>query len=71
MSKPPYCIYGILLVYKGGGGSSVSIARYGFEGPVFELRWGRDFPYPFIPAQHFVQWVTALFPGGKAAGEWR
>jgi len=53
--------------------SSVGIAtRYGLEGRGIESQWGRDFPHLSRPAlsstQPPIQWVTGLFPGGKAAG---
>jgi hypothetical protein len=59
-----------------GRDSSVGIAtRYGLDGPGIESLWGRDIPHPFRPAlgpaQPLVQWEPGLFPGGKAAGEWR
>jgi hypothetical protein len=59
-----------------GRDSSVGIAaRYRLDGPGIESRWGRDFPHPSRPAlgstQHPIQRVPSLFPGGKAAGEWR
>jgi len=59
-----------------GRDSSVCIAtRYGMDGPGIESWWGRDFPHRCIPAlgptQPPIQWIPALFPGGKAAGWWR
>jgi hypothetical protein len=53
--------------------SSVGIAtRYGLDGPGIDSRWRRDFPHISRPAQEPThpptQWVTALFPGGKAPG---
>ena len=53
--------------------SAVGVAtRYGLDGPGIEYLWRRDFPYPLRttlrPAQPPVQWVSVLFPGGKAAG---
>jgi hypothetical protein len=55
--------------------SAVGIAtRYGLDGPGIESRWARDFPQPSRPAlgptQPPVQWISGLFPGGKAAGAW-
>ena len=41
--------------------------RYGLDGPGIESRWGRDFPYPYIPAlgptQPPVQWIPCLSRG--------
>jgi hypothetical protein len=55
--------------------SSVGIATgYGLGGPGIESRLGRDFSHPPGPAVRPthppVQWVPALFPGGKAAEAW-
>jgi hypothetical protein len=50
-------------------------ARYWLDGPEIESQWKRDFPHPSNPALRPalppVQWVLALFTGGKAAGAWR
>ena len=53
--------------------SSVGIeTRYGLYGSGIESRWGREFPHLFRPALELIQppaqWVSGLFPGGKAAG---
>jgi hypothetical protein len=69
----------IIIIFKckiGGRDSVVGIAtRYGLDSLEIESRWGQDFPQPFRlafgPTQFLVQWVPALFPGGKAAGAWR
>jgi hypothetical protein len=59
-----------------GRDSSVGIAtRYRLEGPEIESRWERDVPHPSRPAlgptQPPIQWVPALFRGGRPAGAWR
>jgi hypothetical protein len=56
-----------------GRHSAVGIVTcYRLEGPGIESRRGRDFPHPsrrsLGPIQPPVQWVPALFHGGKAAG---
>jgi len=53
--------------------SSAGIANcYGLDGPGIESQWGRDFPHPSRPAlgptQLPINWVSALFSLGKAAG---
>ena len=55
--------------------SSIGIAtRYGLDGPGIESRLGRNFLHPLGPAlgptHPLVQWLPALFPGGKAAEAW-
>jgi hypothetical protein len=59
-----------------GGESTVRIAtRYGLDGLGIESQWGRDFPHPsrtdLGPSQPHVQWVSYLFPSGKATETWR
>ena len=43
--------------------------RYGLDGPGFEARWGRDFPFLYRPALGFTQlpakWTPEFFPGLK------
>ena len=58
-----------------GRDSSVDIAtHYGLDGPRIESRWGARFAHPSRPAlgptQPPVQWVSGLFPGGKAGRAW-
>jgi hypothetical protein len=47
---------------------------YWLDGLGIESRWGRDYLHPSRPAlgptQAPMQWVSDLFPGGKAAGAW-
>jgi len=50
--------------------------RYGLDGPGSESRWGRrDFLHPSTPGMGPnwppTQWVSGVFPGGKAAGAWQ
>jgi hypothetical protein len=61
---------------KLGRNSVVGIAnRYGLDGTGIESRWRRDFLHPFRPALGLTQlpvtWIPGLFPGDKAAEEWR
>jgi len=56
--------------------SVVGIATlYGLNGPGFEPRRGRDFPYPSRPAfglsQPPVKGLPLLVPRGKAGGTFR
>jgi hypothetical protein len=49
--------------------------RYGLDGLDKESRWRRGSPYPFRPALGVtrppIQWVSGLFPVGKADGAGR
>lgn len=51
------------------------VTRYGLESPGSHLRCGREFPCTSIsvpmPCCLPAQWVLTLFPGDKAAGDWR
>jgi len=54
-----------------GRDSSVDIAtRYGMGGPGIKSRWERALPHQSTPTLGLTQWVSGLFPGGKAAGAW-
>ena len=75
-STDPPCSYFIhLLSTVSCWYSSAGIAtRYGLDAPGIESRWGRDFPHPSRPAlgpPSLVYNGYRVFPGGKAAGEWR
>ena len=59
-----------------GRHTSVGIAtRYGLDGPALESLQGRVFAHtsrPTLwPTPPRVQWVSHLFPNGKATGAWR
>ena len=58
-----------------GRDSSAGLATRGLDGPRIESRLRKNFPHPSTPAlgptQPPVQWVSGLFPGGKAVGAWR
>ena len=55
-----------------GRDSSVGIAtRYGLDGPGIESRWRRDFPHRSWGTHSLLCNGCQVFPGGKAAGEWR
>jgi hypothetical protein len=58
--------------YAGRDGSVGIVTRYRLDGPGIESRWGRDVLHlsrlALGSTQPTVQWVTSLFPGGKAAG---
>jgi len=45
---------------------------YGLDLPGIETRWWRDIPHSLRPdlgpTQHPIQWVSGVFPVGKAAG---
>ena len=62
-------------IHDVGRDSSVDTATYYWpDGPVIESRGGRGFPHlsrPSLgPTQPPVQWITDLFPTGKADGVW-
>jgi hypothetical protein len=68
-------IFSLFKTFLGGKDGVVSIAiRHGLDGPTFEPRCMRDFPYPQRrtpkSTQPNVQWVPCLFPGAKEAGRW-
>ena len=54
-------------------GIAQSVWWLGTDCPGIKFRWGRYFPHPSRPTlglnQPPTQWVLAVFPGGKAAGE--
>jgi hypothetical protein len=56
-----------------GRDNSVGIATgYGLDGPGIESRWGARFSAPvlWVPPS-FLYDGYRVFPGGKAAGQWR
>ena len=64
------------LKFRVGRDGAVGIASgHGLDGPGIESLWGREFSHPsrlaLWPTHPRVQWVWDLFPGDKAAGEWR
>ena len=75
ITNPEFCVKNLLSFSHtfAGRSSAVGIAtRYGLGSPGIESQWGRDFPHPSRPAlgptQLPINWVSALFSLGKAAG---
>ena len=69
-----HCLHTVKLNSVGRDSSVGIAARYGLVGTGIESRLEREFLHQSRPAlgttQPSVQWVTGLFPGGKAAGAW-
>ena len=68
-------ICSLFKTFLGGKNGVVGTAtRHGLDGPTFEPRYMRDFPYPYRRSPKYtqppVQWVPCLFPGTKEAGRW-
>ena len=63
------------LLYVGQDSVVGIVTRYRLDGLQIKSQRGQDFPHPsrlaLGPTQPSVQWITTLFPDGKAAGSWR
>ena len=65
------CLRNLMLIFSSIAGLDSSaglVTCYGLDGPEFESRWRRDFPYPsrppLGPTQSPIQWILVYFRGG-------